>query len=202
MAINKPTVGQLGRMVESLKTDVQNTNRYISDIWRVIKLTNDNADALKKRIDALEQRKPVEVSVKADEKSLTAYVHQLEAFINDIEKELSNRLDVHRVDIDALEHRDDGLEDLIYRTANSIHAEIKKLEQRIGIDKSEPVPQRDTSWHPYDPTINPPPKGDERVVVMLRGSDEIQPMQRADEWNWGEYGCNTIIAWRYAKDGE
>ena len=80
---------------------------------------------------------------------------------------------------------------------------LDALEEMVRKDKPAPAPQRDTSWHPYDYRVDQRPlPNDARVVVMIRGSDEIQPMQRADEWNWGEYGCNTIIAWRYAKEGE
>lgn len=208
MGSNRPTVAKLAAAINEMESKF--VRRSINDIWHVIRMTNENADELRKRLDALQQpQKPVEVSVKADEQSLTAYVHQLEAFINDIEKELSNRLDVHRVDIDALEHRDDAMHDLVTRTANSLYAEIKKLERRVsdcelavGTDKLEPAPQRNTRWHPYNAKADVPPEDNDRVVVMLRWNGEILRPSRAADHLWTECGDITIVAWRYANEGE
>jgi hypothetical protein len=180
------------------------------------------------RIVSLEKPRPDEVNVTADTESLTAYIHRLETLINDIEKELKasiNATDRARV------RGDDAMHDLVTRTANSLYAEINaisapltppfdparisELEARIrniedsvdnynGPTGTQSKPQRDTSWHPHEAKENywSPVLPDERVVVMIRGSDQIQHPTRAGEWNWGENGYSTIIAWRYAKEGE
>lgn len=245
MGSNRPTVAKLAAAINEMESKF--VRRSINDIWHVIRMTNENADELRKRLDALQQpQKPVEVSVKADEQSLTAYVHQLEAFINDIEKELSNRLDVHRVDIDAIEHsvgqlgttppavdpaRIDALEGkltdlhrLIVANKLALREDMSGLEQRFNALQTalafkEPgvvtgsggggayKPQRDTSWHPYDVLLREgmtslPAVEHERVVVMLRGHDEILPPVRASACDWSDTGDTTIVAWRYAKEGE
>jgi len=68
-----------------------------------------------------------------------------------------------------------------------------------------PAPQRDTSWHPHDADVDGQdgyhPKGDKRVVVMTRAGYITRP-DRADYRNWNENGGGTIVAWRYAKEGE
>jgi hypothetical protein len=89
---------------------------------------------------------------------------------------------------------------------DNVIARIAKLERAAVFATEDPRPQRDTSWHPYDVlvegVIGDHPKGDERVVVMLRGSDEILRPRRAADHLWDERGSGTIIAWRYAKEGE
>jgi len=50
-------IANLERRVAFLEKNSENANRYISDIWRVIKMTNENADALLKRVSELEKSK-------------------------------------------------------------------------------------------------------------------------------------------------
>ena len=50
-------VANLERRVAFLEKNSEDANRYISDIWRVIKMTNENADALLKRVSELEKSK-------------------------------------------------------------------------------------------------------------------------------------------------
>ncbi len=88
------------------------------------------------------------------------------------------------------------------------------LEQRISdcewatttnTPANEPEPPVDTSWHPYDIGVfyydEGHPVGDDRVVVMLRNG-EINRAERAKLWDWSECEHRTIVAWRYAKEGE
>jgi uncharacterized coiled-coil protein SlyX len=50
-------IANLERRVAFLEKNSEDANRYISDIWRVIKMTNENADALLKRVSELEKSK-------------------------------------------------------------------------------------------------------------------------------------------------
>lgn len=79
---------------------------------------------------------------------------------------------------------------------------LEALERMVRKDK--PVPQRDTiwHWHPHDVRNGCPVFGVERVVVLLRGEDKIKSPHRAEVYCWSENGDSTIIAWRYAKEGE
>jgi len=85
---------------------------------------------------------------------------------------------------------------------------VERLERAAVFATEDPrPPQRDTSWRPHDASkldYSPGyyPNWDETVVVMTRGSDEIQRPAQAVDWDWSECGDTTIIAWRYAKEGE
>jgi uncharacterized coiled-coil protein SlyX len=50
-------IANLERKVALLEKNSEDANRYISDIWRVIKMTIENADALLKRVSELEKSK-------------------------------------------------------------------------------------------------------------------------------------------------
>ncbi len=50
-------IANLEQKVALLEKNSENANRYISDIWRVIKMTSENADALLKRVSELEKSK-------------------------------------------------------------------------------------------------------------------------------------------------
>lgn len=88
-----------------------------------------------------------------------------------------------------------------------LNIHIKLLTSRLDaleemLRKDKPTPQRDTSWHPYDVlVVDDMPERHERVVVMTRAGYIARP-DRADYRNWHENGDDTIIAWRYAKEGE
>lgn len=84
---------------------------------------------------------------------------------------------------------------------------VERLERAAVFATEDPRPQRDTSWRPHDASkldYSPGyyPDWDETVVVMIRGNDEIQRPAQAVDWDWSECGDRTIIAWRYAKEGE
>ena len=84
---------------------------------------------------------------------------------------------------------------------------VERLERAAVFATEDPRPQRDTSWRPHDASkldYSPGyyPDWDETVVVMIRGNDEIQRPAQAVDWDWSECGDTTIIAWRYAKEGE
>lgn len=87
------------------------------------------------------------------------------------------------------------------RQIDELIERIEDLEAKVP-KVDEPVPKRDTGWRPYDWAIDTPPGGDERVVVMIRSNDEITYPAPASHWNWDEHGKGTIVAWRYAKEGE
>jgi hypothetical protein len=75
----------------------------------ILRLHN-RIDFLEDRMTDMEARVPGPINnttpaaLTRDLESLTAYVGLLETLINDIEKDLNKRLDVHRTDIDTLEN--------------------------------------------------------------------------------------------------
>lgn len=105
---------------------------------------------------------------------------------------------------------DDVQHDLVTRTANAIYAEIKRLEKRIsdcelavGTDTLDPEQPVDTSWHPFfNFSTDLRPAGGKRVMTLVRGGNNITGPWRAGWLNWEECEDATIIAWRYAKEGE
>ena len=156
---------------------------------------------MERELDSFDKR------LTASNESTSDYIRHLENHIGDIEQRCA-AADRSRA------HGDEGLHDLVTRTANSIYEEVKKLEQRIsdcelavGTDKlvSEQEPPVDTSWHPYYAEVDGPggvhPRGDKRVVVMLRVGS-IMPPKPAADWIWGEGGKHTIVAWRFANKWE
>ena len=91
-----------------------------------------------------------------------------------------------------------------------LNIHIKLLNSRLDaleemVRENKPAPQRDTSWHPHNAEVDGQdgyhPKGDKRVVVMTRAGYIARP-DLADYRNWHENGEKTIVAWRYAKEGE
>jgi hypothetical protein len=146
---------------------------------------------INKQLDQPKEDTPVEVNVTADTESLTAYVHRLETLINEIEKKQTEGFAA----LDRARARgDDAMHDLVTRTANSLYAEIKRLE---------PAPQRDTSWHAHDAkTYETCPSFDTERIVVMRRDGVIQRPWKGTELYWDENGDDTIIAWRYAKEGE
>lgn len=70
----------------------------------------------------------------------------------------------------------------------------------VSPDLNDPV---GTLWRPYDVKrdFEHHPRGKTRVAVMLRNSEVLRP-DRADFRDWDDIGTRTIVAWRYAKEGE
>lgn len=174
-------------------------------------------DHTDERITALKKAAPVDVNVTADTESLTAFVGQLETLVRDIEKELKESIaagDRARV------RGDDAMHDLVTRTANSLYAEIKKLTDYVngqdtkildlersvenynGLTGTQSAPQRDTSWHPHDAIVDVCPVSGADVVVVMWSNGFIQGPHAANTWTWNTDGGSTIVAWRYAKEGE
>lgn len=119
--------------------------------------------------------------LQGDLKALTAYVYRLETLLGT---------------------RIDQLEDAV-NWHDGANMENGHAPAGAPTPPFEPV---DTSWHPYDVETDYlvgeyPVAANKRVVVMLR-SGEIWPPARADAWKWNEDGNATIVAWRYAKEGE
>jgi len=88
-----------------------------------------------------------------------------------------------------------------------LNIHIKLLTSRLDaleemVRKNKPAPQRDTSWVPYK-VGDEHPEGNERVAIILRGSDEVMGPAASDASGDGDdFGDRTIVAWRYAKEGE
>lgn len=152
----------------------------------------------------------------ADVPDQQAHIESLAAYIQRVETDLGERLTA----VDRARVRgDDSMHDLVTRTANSIYAEIKKLEQRISdcelavgtdtldgaptpnIPANDPEPLVDTSWHPFNFSVDLRPDDDKNIVVLTR-DDEIWGPRLPVYFNWADQGPDTIVAWRYAKEGE
>ena len=206
--MNTVRIDELVEEIDALERMVSNATHSVNGVsigQEAFKdSTDDKLKVLHHRITFLEDRMtemeskthPIKVNVTADTESLTAYVHRLETLINHIANDMKERLDVHRTDINALECRDDP-------------ARIDRLEQRIsdcelaiGTDKLECKPQRDTSWLPYDANSQTRPVPIQARVVVMWRNGEIQRPQLAGTWDWTECSAATIVAWRYAKEGE
>ena len=146
-----------------------------------------------------------------DVKGLTAHIQRLET-------DLGERITASNTAVDRARVRgDDGMHDLITRTANAIYAEVKKLEQRIEkveetvhwyapvTPDNDPESPVDTSWHPYnvhaDGVVGDRPPDYKDIIVMYRNGEITGPWL-AMPLVWGESGDTTIVAWRYAKEGE
>ena len=105
--------------------------------------------------------------------------------------------------LDSIEERLSYVE----RLTINLEQRISDCKLAVGTDKlaNDPEPPVDTSWHPYYAEVDGPdgvhPSGNRRVVVMLRNG-EINRPDRADAWDWDECEHRTIVAWRYAKEGE
>lgn len=247
------------KRIDTVKLGIfEDNSELASHVSSTITRMHERIDFLEDRMTGMEARVPGPINnttpaaLTRDLESLTAYVTRLETLINDIEKDMKERLNVHRTDIDALELRndparidrleallndiekelkqsiaagdrarargDDAMQDLVTRTANSLYAEIKKLTDYVNgqdtkildlehsVDQlglTPPAPQRDTSWHPHDAkTYETCPSFDDARIVVMRRDGVIQRPWKGTELYWDENGDDTIIAWRYAKEGE
>jgi hypothetical protein len=133
-------------------------------------------------------------------KSIDIYIQRLETDMLDRMSRLDRLFD-ERVQAILTTAPDLGLrfEDLRQR--------VVMLEDTVNWHErvNAPEPPVDTSWHPYEAVLNGTdgahPTGDKRVAVLLRNG-EINRPDRADAWDWSECTHRTIVAWRYAKEGE
>ena len=125
--------------------------------------------------------------------SLASYIQRVETDLLERIMVLEGRLNQGRVDL--------------RRDITALEQRISDCELAVGTDKlaNEPEPPVDDAWHPYYAEVDGPdgvhPSGDKRVAVMLRNG-EIHRPYRADTWDWNECDDQTIVAWRYAKEGE
>jgi hypothetical protein len=120
--------------------------------------------------------------------------------------------------IDQLEQRLDYIEPLVQdcigealdagEKADMLNDRVKDYTlalREMTRKPNAPEPPVDTSWHPYYAEVDGPdgvhPTELTRVVVMERGG-EITGPHNAGNCYWDECGDETIIAWRYAKEGE
>ena len=179
---------------------------------QVLNLANDRAsdrfmlDTATGKIAGMTDRL---TAAERNNESLTAYIQR-------VETDLGERITA----TDRARARgDDSMHDLITRTANASYAEVKKLEQRIsdcelavGTDKLEgaptpniqtkdPEPPVDTAWKPHDYYSEGRPEFGRHVVVMLRDGS-INGPRIGSSFDWDECNDQTIVAWRYAKEGE
>lgn len=163
------------------------------------------------------------ITLPHDLESLTAHVNRLEegraadyGMLADHQKLLENIEDRFTVLENAVKHR--PFQVSVTDDIHGLTAYVHRLEKRVEqLEKNQlrwftearpaPEPQRDTSWHPHDAEVDGQdrigyhPKGYERVVVMTRAG-YIAAAERAEYRNWDERGDSTIVAWRYAKEGE
>lgn len=156
--------------------DLETANADLLDRLKQLELTvSANAhqqDALHDRFIALER----------NNESTGAYIQRVETSAGEDTNKLRRALDTLRTSL------------------NDFLTTVKP-----NLPANDPEPPVDTSWHPYDVLVdgvvgNRPPD-DKHVVVMLRNG-EILPPDRADFRSWDEIGFVTIVAWRYAKEGE
>lgn len=147
-----------------------------------------------------------------DLESLTAYVGQLEKFIRDIENDV-DRLSETPPAFDPAQIKQ--LQEHIDKVDKDAAKWLYKIDGRLdALERAKPAPapasaldpNTRTRWEPYDVQVDfiigNYPRAEKRVVVMLRGADHILPPQPAGQHQWSECGDFTIIAWRYAKEGE
>lgn len=166
---------------------------------------HNRIDFLEDRMTDMEARVPGPINnttpaaLTRDLESLTAYVGLLETLIRDTEKDLNTRLDVHRTDIDTLENDMSTWDDIF----DNVIARIAKLERAALSENENDRPQRDTSWHAHDvERYETCPSFYDGLIVVMRRDGVIQRPHKGTALYWDENGDDTIIAWRYAKDGE
>lgn len=80
--------------------------------------------------------------------------------------------------------------------------ELKQVNDRLEKLEDAANWQIDTSWHPFNFSTDLRPENDKRVMTLVRGGNNITGPWRAGGLNWAECDDATIIAWRYAKEGE
>jgi len=104
--------------------------------------------------------------------------------------------------LNDLENQHNTLALEVERLIKELIERVEDLEAKVP-KVDEPAQKRDTSWHPHDAIENYwcPVLQTERVVVMTRAG-YISAAERAEYRNWDERGDDTIVAWRYAKEGE
>lgn len=156
--------------------DLETANADLLDRLKQLELTvSANAhqqDALHDRFIALER----------NNESIGAYIQLVETAANEDTNKLRRALDTLRTSL------------------NNFLTTVKP-----NLPANDPEPPVDTSWHPYDVlvdgVIHDHPTGEKRVVVMNRDGTISGPFL-ASAIFWREQSSFTIVAWRYAKEGE
>lgn len=188
--------------------DLETANADLLDRLKQLELTvSANAhqqDALHDRFIALERNNEsigayiqrVETSAGEDTNKLRRELNLALANGHEEIKQVNNRLDRNEGLISDLIERGDRLTDFVNG----------KTTHTPNYPANAPEPPVDTSWHPYDVDVGytwgEPPTGNKRVMVMQRTSTAISGPFPASSIYWGEQGEFTIVAWRYAKEGE
>lgn len=95
-----------------------------------------------------------------------------------------------------------GAISVLITATDSLHDRIERLEDAApNYPANDPEPPVDTSWHPFNFSVDLRPDDDKSVVVMTRDS-EIWGPRLPVYFNWSDQGKDTIVAWRYAKEGK
>ena len=178
--------------------DLETANADLLDRLKQLELTvSANAhqqDALHDRFIALER----------DNKSIGAYVQRVEtdsASASRVER-LAEELGRLNARVADLNDRLLVVNDTSIRGHNHLSDAIGVLNDLI-VGKIVPAPNKpvDTSWHPFNFSVDLRPDDDKRIVAMTR-SGLIDGPFKAQHAYWDERGVMTIVAWRYAKEGE
>jgi len=144
--------------------------------------------------------KPVQTTV-ASPYASTSRVERLAEDLADLRRELNLALANGHEETKRVNDRLEKLEDAVGWTdgANMENGHAPNYPA------NDPEPPVDTSWHPYDVLVDgvvgDHPKGDTRVAVLTRDNTLIGPGP-ANTLSWSECKAGTIVAWRYAKEGE
>ena len=185
---------------------------------QVLNLANDRAsdrfmlDTATGKIAGMTDRL---TAAERNNESLTAYIQRVET---DFTRAL-NRLDDQLNDYTgAFEQRLDKLEplvkdciaealdasekvDLLDERVENYADDVREMTRTSNIPASEPEPPVDTAWKPFNYLNDYNPDYERRVVVMFRTGEIMGPWY-AHTLIWDENGGQTIVAWRYAKEGE
>lgn len=130
--------------------------------------------------------------------------------LTDLETQVRDLANERAIDKVLIHAHTDVIADLIDRVDRLTDFVNGKIDHAPNYPANDPEPPVDTSWHLHDARfggliqegkIPDHPTGTERVVVMFRDGF-IYRSTAAFAHIWYENGDSTIIAWRYAKEGE
>ena len=162
------------------------------------------------------------IAAERNNESLTAYIQRVETYftraLNRLSDDFTEYTEGNGGRLVSLEQRLDRLEPLMQDCIDEALAAGEKADllndrvkdytlalREMTRKPNAPKPPVDTSWHPYYAEVDGPdgvhPTELTRVVVMERGG-EITGPHNAGNCYWDECGDETIVAWRYAKEGE
>lgn len=113
-------------------------------------------------------------------------------------RDLANERSIDKFLIDTATSKIAGLIDRVDSLTDFVNG---KIDHAPNYPANDPEPPVDTSWHPFNFSTDLRPDDDKRIVAMTR-SGLIDGPFTAQHAHWDERGVMTIVAWRYAKEGE